>query len=188
VAPAERGGMPRLVPALISATEDAALLLHGAAGVRAGRAYLFLAKSGGGKSTLASLCDESGIPVLGDEMAMVLEKRSAFFLRPLPRQSLAVPASLPTGEATRIRGIFFLAKDASPRVEPVPPLSSIARCLREDLLFEFRKLTPQQRQKVLSRCGRLFRRVPTYVLHFAKDNRFWDVIDELERCQAPAAS
>ena len=156
------------------------LFMHGTGAARRGRAYLFVARSEGGKSTLSSVCDDEGLSVLGDEWQIVLERDGEFHLRPFARQAEAPPASLPLGPATRLRCVFFLAKGDDPKVELVSPMRATARCLRERLLWTFLVAGPEERLTALDRLIRLFRTVPAYVLHFRKDNSFWNVIDKLE--------
>ncbi len=175
--------MTKLLSVLAEASKGSALLFHGAAGLWRHRGYVFLAPSGGGKSALAALCDRARTSVLADDAVLVLAKGEDFFLRPLPRQSGSIPASIALGNQSRLRRLFFLEKARDPRAEPVAPLKAIARCLKDSLLLGFMYMAPAERLAVLDRCIRLFRSVPAYVLHFAKDNRFWDVIDALDRCE-----
>lgn len=157
------------------------LLLHGSAVARKNRSYVFLAGSGGGKSTLSSICERAGLRVLADDGALVLEKEPGFHVRPMPRQARVPPADVPIGDASLLEGVFFLAKAGyCSNVEPVTPLGALKRCLREHSVLGFVNMTPTERHEVLGRLFRLFRTVPAYVLHFRKDNSFWKVIDELE--------
>ncbi|MHC4200231.1 MAG: hypothetical protein ACYSU0_09590 [Planctomycetota bacterium] len=157
------------------------LLLHGSAGVRRGRAYLFLAPPGGGKSTLAGLFDEGGLPVLADEFALLLEKDRRFYVRPLARQSREDPARVPMGEESLLRKVFFLAKARDPDAVPLTSVAAVARTLKEFAVFGFERWSPAGRLAALDRLMRLFRTVPAYILHFARDDRFWEVIDEIDR-------
>ena len=149
---------------------------------------MFLGGSGAGKSTLAALGEGNGVRILGDDGSLILEKGRDFFVRPLPLQAGILPALCPLGYETRLHRVFFLARAQEARAESIPPLKGVARCVKEDLIFAFSDMTPAGRLAILDRCIRLFRRVPAYVLHFAKDNRFWEVIDALDRHEkAPSA-
>ncbi len=159
---------------------DYALVLHAAGVSRGGRSYLFLAPSGGGKSTLCAICDSEGVPVFGDDQTLVLEKQGAFYLRPMPRQTCAPVAWVDMGEHCLIRRAFFLSKAREPGVSPVAPLTAVRRCLSQDQVTALMFMPPEERRGVLERVLRLFRTVPAYVLRFRKDNSFWQVIDELE--------
>ncbi len=171
-------------PILHDTVRDHGLLLHGSAGVRRGRAYLFLAPPGGGKSTLAALCDDAGIPVLADEFALLLEKDCRFYVRPLVRQSREDLARVPVGEESLLRKLFFLEKGGDPNAVALTSVAAVARTLKESAVFGFERWSPSERLVALDRVIRLFRAVPAYVLHFSRDDRFWDVIDALEEKEA----
>lgn len=171
--------LPKL-QTVCDAVRPCALVLHGTAAVRFGRAFLFLAHSGGGKSTLAALCDSKGIPVLGDDSALVLESDTGFHIRPLPRQARLPASQTPLGEQTRLHRIFFLEKAENPSADPISPIKGASYCLKDGGVFGYRNWAPSDRWLALDRLIRLFRAVPAYVLHFAKDDRFWEVVDGLE--------
>ncbi len=166
--------------AVCDAAMSCSIVLHATAVVRRGRAELFLARSCGGKSTVAALCDGDGLKVLADEFALVLEKAPAFYVRPLPRQAQVPAALVPLGPRTRLGRVFFLEKATDPRVEPLSRVGAAGRCLKGNGVFGFRGWPPPRRLQALDRLIRLFRAVPAYVLHFRKDNSFWKVIDELD--------
>ena len=168
------------IKSVAAAVRGHALVLHAAAVVRNGGTYVFVARTGGGKSTLAALCDADGLPVVGDDGVLVLEKNEAFYVRPLPRQTGAPSFSAPLGDGVRPRGAFFLVQADEPRIEPVGPLGAVARCLEDNTLFGFRHAGPAERKVMLDRLIRFFVTMPAYVLRFALDARFWDVIDGLE--------
>ena len=154
---------------------------HGAGILHGSGASLFLARSGGGKSTLCAICDQHGVLVTGDDCQLVLEMEGRFYLRPLPRQAGSPPASPPVGERCRITRTFFLVKAGALRVEPTGPIDAVVRCLRQNLVFAFSRMSPNDRRSVLERMIRLFRTVPVYVLQFARDGRFLNVIAELDK-------
>ena len=172
--------MDAQLSAICEAARTRGFVLHGSGIVRHGKANLFLASSGGGKSTVASLSEDDGALVLADEFALVVESPSGFHIRPLPRQAPTIPASVPLGERSRLRNAFFLEKASHPRLEPISALMAAARCLKEAGILGFEAWPPSHRQAALDRLFRLFRAVPAYVLHFRKDNSFWKVIDELD--------
>lgn len=169
-----------LITRVIRASMDYALVLHAAGVSRQERSYLFLAPSGGGKSTLSAICDSEGLSVFGDDQTLVLEKQGAFYLRPMPRVACAPVAWLDMGEHCLIRRAFFLSKSREPSVSPIAPLAAVRRCLIQDQVTALMFMTPEERRGVLDRVLRLFLAVPAYELRFRKDSSFWEVIDELE--------
>ena len=168
---------------LQKAVSDRAWVFHGVGVVRAGRGYMMLARSGGGKSTLAALSEAGSATVLGDDAILVLEKDGEFHLRPMPRQSGSPTSVAQLGDNTRLQRVFFLQKaQRSPRAVALTGVEAAARCLSDHVLFGFSEMTAEQRVLVLDRLLHLFRSVPAYVLHFCKDDSFWQVIEQLEAC------
>ena len=87
----------------------------------------------------------------------------------------------------RLRFAFFLVKASEPQLQAISPLEAVARCLKGSLVHGFHSANADERREMLERLVRLFRRTPAYVLRFAKDDRFWSVIDDLERERSESA-
>ncbi len=144
-------------------------LLHAAGVVRDRFGIAFSGPSGAGKSTAARLSQGAGLDVLADEMLVF--RRAGFGARfhGTPFWNGA-PASAPCG------AILFLEQAGEHRVASLPPARALPRLLAAggaplDL--------PAVQEAFFAACGELLRRVPAYVLRFAKDAGFWDVLDRL---------
>ncbi|NQT32150.1 MAG: hypothetical protein HQ594_00580 [Candidatus Omnitrophica bacterium] len=79
------------------------MFLHSASIVINGNAYLFIAPSGGGKSTIAELARDKGLQVLEDESCIVKRKGDRFFTG-------SFPSGFPPASMQEVAGIFFLNK------------------------------------------------------------------------------
>lgn len=152
--------------------EEGGLLLHAAAVVRAGRAYVFFGPSGAGKTTVTrlSLADT----VLSDDMTLLVPGPGGF-------EAVGIPFGMAhhhvpdTRAAFPIAGLFRLVQ--SPSVERVPlrgaaALADLSACL--PYVCERR----DEAAASLEIAGRLLDRTPAWRLFFRKDDSFWNVIEE----------
>lgn len=132
--------------------EEGKLLLHGCGLVKDGRAYLFLACSGGGKSTLAALsAGETGC--LSDEHLLLDTERLI----------LSAPPCCPS-EAAPAAAAFILEKTPALAVAPAGPgelLSALARELYPS------SWEPAHARLLLERLADAARRLPAFRLGFS---------------------
>jgi hypothetical protein len=154
------------------------LCLHSAGVAQLKKGFLFLAESGGGKTTVAQLSAAIGYLPLGDDIN--------FILKPDDYYRLAASVSTvisPVGyslERPPLQGIFRLVKDTENFLVPLPPKQLVA------VMFDaFLQETPYVRRlpsnlinKGFQTISDISRRVPGYELHFRKNPDFWKLIDE----------
>lgn len=175
-----------VVSQIASAASRQGMLFHSAGICRQNKSYLFPALSGTGKSTISSFADKSGHGVMGDDIALVLERDGQFMLRPIQRQALyKIPHQEPVGDSVTIRACFFIEQGEDITARPIKPMTAFKRSLQENLIFGFRDMNPIEREQVISRLIRFFKNTPTYTLSFKRDNTFWQVIDKLEELGFP---
>ncbi len=101
--------------------------LHCASIVMDDRLYLFVAPSGGGKSTVSSFAREAGFSVLDEESCVVKRKRDRFFAG-------LFPFCLLPGHADKERevgGVFFLNKSGTNKVRKISAIEAVRRALPE---------------------------------------------------------
>ncbi len=99
------------------------LPLHAASAARDGRAYVFLAPSGGGKTTLARRYAEDGL--LSDDTAFVVPGPHGPWVVPSPfpgREGLAA-----SGAAAPLARLVDLVKGVPAEVRPLPRADGVAR-------------------------------------------------------------
>lgn len=141
---------------------DGSTLLHAAAVILDGFAVAFSGPSGTGKSTIARLCREAGLPVLADEMIVALARPLALRFRGSPFWD-GVDREGPAG------GIFLLEHGPEPGVENLPADRALPRLLAAggcplDL--------PAFQEAFFGALAGLLRRCPAYRLVFRPDTSF----------------
>lgn len=144
-------------------------LLHAASVVRDGRAYVFMGRSGAGKSTVASLSPEGS--VLTDEISLLRRENNLWRAHGTPFWG-----EFRAGGNNRnypVAGIYCLEQARSNRLEPIRP-KELLRSMLPCVLF----FTPDPRtnRALLNILMSFVQNTPCFRLHFRKDSSFWGVI------------
>lgn len=153
-----------------------ALFVHGASVARGGAGYVFMGRTGAGKSTAALLSADHGeSTLLREEVSCIGGVRacgpltvSSLPFREKNRRSATAPVSFP------LRGLFWLVQADKDSVETLP-LSEQVRLLAAATTIGVRDrmfMLP-----ALELAEEVARRVPVRVLKFRKDVTFWSVVD-----------
>lgn len=145
------------------------LLIHSSCAVQDGRAYIFAGRSGAGKSTVARLSNPRLL--LSDEAAIVRIDNGEVRIFDSPFRSDSVPKlsrdSFPLAAIHMLRQANNINKSLRTRSASVLHLV--------DKVFYW-SYSPVETKKVLRLCAELAQSVPTYDLHFQKNDKFWEVV------------
>lgn len=150
-------------------------LLHAACAAKEGKAYLFLAPSGGGKSTVAKLSKRYS--VLGDDIIAVRKINHEFFAFPTPWKQGKFFNPHPSSQV-KIQAIFFLEKASSLYLKPVKPEQALTKTLSTGIHFFLYTERPLA-EKIFFTAANFFKAIPAYKMHFRKDDNFWPMIDKV---------
>jgi len=145
------------------------LLLHGAGIVRNNGAYLFLAVSGGGKSTVARISRR--YRALSDDIVAVRKIKGKFLAFATPWKQGAC-ACLKSRDSAPVKAVFFLKKSRKASFRPLRPEKALSRILSTQLHFLFYTERPLV-DKLFVTCADLMRSIPAYEMEFRKDKDFW---------------
>jgi hypothetical protein len=161
--------------------EEGGLVLHAACVVRNASAFVFVGKSGAGKSTVCSLSPHCQIAT---DDTTVVRRRDGKFV------AWGMPACPPSGGAGRpgtgsfkppadsgpfeITAIFKLVKDKTVRLVPMSGATATAGILA----LPFFSSEAETVGKMLELVRDLTDCVPCYELHFRKDPSFWKCIEK----------
>jgi hypothetical protein len=145
------GGIPSYFAATLAVNyafqffqeEMEVVFFHAAAMVIRGKAYLFPAPSGGGKSTISRLAKKRGIKVIGDDTCVVKRKGRKFFVSAYPL--FALPAR---GRNTwEIDSVFFLEKSKTNGMKSMSSVEAMKRAIPEAMCFYSKqKMAPARRE------------------------------------------
>jgi hypothetical protein len=159
------------LPALFSTSlpDFSAVVIHAASVIRKNKAAVFVAASGGGKTTVAGL--SAGNSVLSDDQTVLRrqDRHISAYANPL-----AMCTSGP-GEA-RIGGLFWLAKGDRFKLEPLRP-ADMVHCLAAGNLFTTGLTTPGVKKQWFNVIHDACHQALAYRMRFPKDYVDWDAID-----------
>jgi hypothetical protein len=152
---------------------EGALVMHSAAFTEGDRGFLFCGRSGAGKTTLCSLADELGLLILSDELNAVIPSGNAFELAAMPFAGDfgGVPKRHPPYPLT---GLLGLAHRTRPSVDGCSKAEAVSRIVAS---CPYINADPTLVDALTSRAAKLIEHVPLRILSFAKDSRFWSVLD-----------
>lgn len=137
--------------------------------------FLFAGSSGAGKSTIARLGLEAGLPVLSDDLNAVVPESGGFTLLPLPFTG-DLQAHQISGERRRLRAVVGLEKGQTEVVHSMSLASAAALLVRSAPYVnqDFR-----QAELVLSRAGEIAAAVPRALLTFRREGDPWPILESL---------
>jgi len=153
-------------------------LLHSAAVVRKGRAYLLFGPSGSGKTTASSLSkqDDATSRVLSDDLILVLPGGEG------QAQTMAVSspfrgwfAELPAAqESFPVVGFYRLVQDERVFLEPLGTARGTSEVIGS---LPFVTDRAEYGEQILGAVSRALAGAPASRLHFRKDPSFWQVLE-----------
>jgi hypothetical protein len=144
-------------------------LLHAASVTRNGKAYIFVGRSGAGKSTVASLSPRGS--VLTDEISLIRRASGQWhaFGTPFWGEFKADGSNT----SAPIAGIFRLIQARENRIEPLRP-SEFLKALLPCVLFFSSKVTDHEH--LLQILAGACQEISGFNLHFRKNRSFWEVL------------
>ena len=161
------------------AVEHEGLLLHSAGVLRNGNGYIFPGQSGTRKSTIASLATGTET-ILSDEMVVVRKVGGSHRLYSTPFYGTNESAERNLG--TDLNAVFFPVKDDQVYLKEARPAQALSLLLASVLFFA---QEPATAHRLMDICSDVVARVPTYEMHFRRDNSLWKCIDEIEKDGGP---
>lgn len=117
------------------------IFLHAASVVIGEKAYLFVAPSGGGKSTISALAAEEGYRVLGDDFCCVKNKEGKYLVRVFPSSA----AFSDEDNLREVEAVFFLKKSSENRINELPVMEAIRMAMPEATNMYYDYSRPERR-------------------------------------------
>jgi hypothetical protein len=161
-----------------------ALVMHSAAFTDGARGFLFCGRSGAGKTTLCRLADELDLDILSDELNAVTPANGSFELQAMPFAGDfgGEPRPHPPYPLT---GLLGLARGSAPSVRSCSKAEAVSRIVAS---CPYVNADPLLVEELTSRAAELVERMPVRIFSFAKDTRFWRVLDHEYRSPRTALS
>ena len=144
-------------------------LLHGATVVRDGRAYIFFGRSGGGKSTVASLSPKGS--VLTDEISLIRYSDGCWQAHGTPFWGEFRAAG--QNRLVPVAGFYLLKQATEERVEILSVKQALRALLPCVLFFAGEK---SAHETLLRTLLGLTQEIPCHRLYFRRNAEFWRVI------------
>jgi hypothetical protein len=163
---------------------EGALVLHSAAFNDGARGFLFCGRSGAGKTTLCGLADALDFEILSDELNAIRPAGGSFEL-------LAMPFAGDFGREPRrhppypLTGLLGLRQGSAPSASLCSKAEAVSRIVAS---CPYVNADAWLVDRLTSRAAELVERRPLRILTFAKDARFWRVLDNEYREPATAVS
>jgi hypothetical protein len=147
----------------------AGFLLHAATVVRNGRAYVFMGRSGAGKSTVAALSPAES--VWTDEISLLRREKGEWRAYGTPFWGEFRAAG--SNSSAPVAGIFGLKQARENGVEALGPVELLRNILPNVLFFSGEAAANQRLLEIL---GQAVKEIPGYHLAFRKDRTFWETL------------
>ena len=154
----------------VTLAREGGFLVHASSVERGGRAYLFVGRSGAGKTTIARLCTSGR--VLSDEISAVRRAGKRFHCFSTPFWGDLVPTREESVSAP-IAGLFFPVQAAQPKRVPLSPAQAATQLLESIVVFGE---DPSTVAKVLDTSCAFARETESALLHFRPDPSVWECI------------
>lgn len=172
------GAFLRNIITLLLSLHDNGLLMHACGVLYEEEAYLFVGRSGAGKTTVSRALDY--LPTISDDLLLVTPSPGGFGVWPHPRWGDRQSGSF-QNRPYRINSIYLLCQDTGVFVKRLCP----ARAAAHLLTVPHVPVNRIPAARILENTQRLAETVPVYELHFRPDPSFWEkILEERERIVA----
>lgn len=152
--------------------EKNGLMLH-ACGVSDGRkGCLFVAPSGGGKSTIAKLALKQGLTLLNDDRIIIRKENSQFKIYGTPWHG---EVTVTSNKCLVIHEVFFLQKSSCDRIVPMDRAIAASQFLKNNFTLPADKSIIIKNNKL---CFELAEKLRCYSFSFKPTLSLWGVLDD----------
>lgn len=145
------------------------LLLHASAVVRGDKAYVFLGRSGAGKSTIAQISHDQGLHVLNDDRVIVRKKHGRFYAFGNPWHGTFGKFE---NRSYEIAGLYFIHKKSDHKARPLSFDKAFSAFAKNVFLWP-----PEgQGSSWHFKAADLISQVSSFRMDFARNADFWEIL------------
>ncbi|MCP4648235.1 MAG: hypothetical protein GY852_10980 [bacterium] len=155
-------------------------ILHASSVEQSREAVVFLAPSGGGKSTIALNLAQKNFFLLADDTVIIAEGTDGT-TRCLPCGSLKLSTGHTGFAPANLKAFVFLEKGSSALPVRVSPLYSFYRAIRINSVIGASDLTVPEKKQLRGFLRRTFATFPSYILRYPLESDPAELICELLR-------
>lgn len=141
-------------------------VFHSSAILHEQKGILFLAPSGGGKSTAAAILERNGFEVLGDD-STVVSKGTDNIWRVIPCASWKLQSGK-CPDPVELGTLLFLEKGNPELLERITPMYASYRILHKNQLMAYLDLPGDERSPLRASVMEICRSFPSYILRYSK--------------------
>lgn len=152
-----------------------ALMLHACGVLDKKSGYLFIAESGGGKSTIAKLALKEKLLLLNDDRIIIRKQDDLFRIYGTPWHGQVKDTS---NRSAAISRIFFLKKSSDNRIMPLKESRALSELLKNNFAFSAEKGIIKE---IFNICADIIRNLDCYELGFRPDKSIWRFLNELPK-------
>ncbi|MFL6246628.1 MAG: hypothetical protein ACJ74H_11425 [Thermoanaerobaculia bacterium] len=135
--------------------------------------YLFAGRSGAGKSTIARLALEAGLPVLSDDLNAVVQDEHGFAIAPLPFTGDLLESEIST-RRTPLRAVMGLEKGEREDVRVMTLAETVSLLVR---CAPYVNQDAQRMPLLLDRASAIAAGTRRGLLTFRRDGHVWPILD-----------
>jgi energy-coupling factor transporter ATP-binding protein EcfA2 len=143
------------------------VVLHGSSVETPSGAVVLLARSGGGKSTVARMLAGSGLRLIGDDVTLVA-RGSDSVLRAMPCGSY-IPGGGQRPGACALHRLALLEFGPFLYIPRLDPVCALYRCMRQSQIMIFRSLSTEERATVTASLSEIIEERGCGLLRFSLD-------------------
>ena len=141
-------------------------ILHASSVELDGKAVVFLAPSGGGKSTIALNLAQTNFFLLADD-TLILADGTDFVTRCLPCGSLKLTTGLTDFTPANLKALVFVEKGENPVITKISPQYACYRALRIESIIGVRDLDMVEVKQIRLYLKQIFSLFPTYIMRYS---------------------
>ncbi|MCK4671611.1 MAG: hypothetical protein KAT47_03640 [Candidatus Aegiribacteria sp.] len=153
-------------------------VFHASAITHKQKGVLFLAPSGGGKSTAAAILGINGFEILGDD-STVVSKGTDNIWRVIPCASWKWHAGK-RPDSVKLGTLVFLEKGYPELLERITPVYASYRILHKNQLMAYLDLPEDERSPQRSSVMEICRSFPSYILRYSRQEVLRSLINGIE--------
>ncbi len=157
------------------------MLIHSTGLIRDGEGYLFVGKSGVGKSTVARLSAQSST-ILNDDLTILLVAEHSCSIFGTPFFGEFATAGVNRGAP--LVGIYFLQQAPEDRVIPLSRRAALTTFMHSLMMFDQGSSSVG---KALGLAAAVAEKVPCHVLRFTPQTTFWKEMDHAKKHPSESA-